>query len=391
MYGYLENNLNSYKEPVNHGNVDYLAQEWAKKYLQNLDVHFYKYEPINTRDINEALSQAGRKKTAQKLKDALRHISLQAWNKTEALLLKEIKRHRIKLELIDPWEIAGDSFKIYEKALDVYIQQAPLKQLSMAMKLAPEGESLSSRALSIYAEQIAPGQLAKVIGASLGALRQKYTRQDNRVIGFVSMQFHYTSQMLLQLLSHAEQKLLSPYFKVIDDHLYMPLQRAYSAAAKLDCDSVALMAVQHLLPISTDIAKSITQRVIQVYPTYCSYSGRLNNKKVIISSIRDVEMFQVYLWVCALEGNIAAIQQELFPLCVMLYPTLKVSWEIIRQMLHLLGHEISERLNTEQANTLMPYFQVLWHMFSPQVFGENNFERELNADDEIKNYKSLLA
>ena len=80
---------------------------------------------------------------------------------------------------------------------------------------------------------------------------------------------------------------------------------------------------------------------------------------MITSSIRDVEMFQVYLWVCADKGNISAIQQELFPLCVMLYPILKVSWEIIREMLHLLGQEISERLNTKQANTLMPYFQVM--------------------------------
>jgi hypothetical protein len=138
----------------------------------------------------------------------------------------------------------------------------------------------------------------------------------------------------------------------------MPLQRVYTAAAKLDCHSVVLMAVQHLLPNSTYIAKNITQKVIELYSAYLSYSGYLNNAKVTISSIRDVEMFQVYLWVCADKGNIAAIQQELFPFCVMLYPTLKVSWEIIRQMLHLLGSKISERLNTEQANTLMPCFQV---------------------------------
>ncbi|PLZ06559.1 hypothetical protein CBP19_19400 [Fischerella thermalis WC1110] len=81
-------------------------------------------------------------------------------------------------------------------------------------------------------------------------------------------------------------------------------------------------------------------------------------------------MFQVYLWVCSLEGSVNAIQQELFPLCAMLYPRLKVEWQLIRCMLHLLQQEICQHLNSQQANTLMPYLQVLWHMFSPKVFGE---------------------
>ena len=389
MYKYLENNLNSYKKPINNGTIESLGLQWAKKYLQNLDVDFHNDKSSDAQDFNQVISQAGREITVQKLRASMRTVSLQAWNKTEELLSKEVKRHRIKPEAIDPWEIAGDSFKIYEKALEVYTHFTPPHNRSTVIKLATEKESpdVSLR----YTEQLAPTQLTKAISSSLGALRRKYTQQDPKVIGFVSMQFHFTSQMLLQLLSHTEQKLLSNYFKVIDDHLYMPLQRAYNAAAKLDCDSLALSAVQHLLPTSTHIAKSITQKVIKLYPAYRCYSGNLNHKKVITSSIRDVEMFQDYLWVCAIEGNISANQQELFPLCVMLYPTLKVSWEIIRQMLHLLGQEISERLNTEQANTLMPYFQVLWHMFSPEVFGENNSGMDLNAYNERKSCKPLFA
>lgn len=391
MYEYPNNNLNSYKNLKIDGTNETLGLQWAKKYLQNLDVDFHDDESSDTHDFDRVMSQAGREITAQKLRASMRNVSLQAWNKTEQLLSKEVKRHRIKPEAIDPWEIAGDSFKIYEKALEVYTHFVPPSKPSMVIELAAKKESLSSDVPLRYTEQLAPTQLTKAISSSLGALRRKYTQQDPKVIGFVSMQFHFTSQMLLQLLSHTEQKLISNYFKVIDDHLYMPLQRAYTAAAKLDCDSLALSAVQHLLPNSTHIAKSITQKVIKLYPAYRSYSGNLNHEKVITSSIRDVEMFQVYLWVCALEGNISAIQQELFPLCVMLYPTLKVSWEIIRQMLHLLGQEISERLNTEQANTLMPYFQVLWHMFSPEVFGENNCVMELNAYGQRKNSKPLFA
>ena len=43
----------------------------------------------------------------------------------------------------------------------------------------------------------------------------------------------------------------------------------------------------------------------------------------------------------------------------MLYPTLKVQWELIRVLLHLLEQEIRSNLTPKLANTLMPYFQVM--------------------------------
>jgi Phycobilisome protein len=392
----LVNKIKPYSQDIgNKGGVESLAQQWAKKYLQNLQVNSCddsNAETNNSLNLKDLVSQSGRQKTAENLMLSLRSMSAKAWNKTEALLSAEVKRHRIDPKLINPWEIAGDAFKIYEKALDVYTKQAPLRQLSAVMRLGREDESLDEKALEIYTEQVAPSQLATVIGTNIGAIRQKYTKDDPRVIGFVSMQFHYTSQMLLEPLSPIERSLVGAYFKVIDDHLYMPLQRTYEAAAKHDYHSTALSAVQQLLPASTQIAKKISQRVIEIYPTYRSYTGRLSDAAVKTSSIRDVEMFQVYLWVCTLEGSIAAIQQELFPLCVMLYPTLKVQWELIRQMLHLLGQEISMRLNPKQADTVMPYFQVLWHMFSPEVFGELGLERKSNNfDDDTELWESLFG
>ncbi len=358
MYKCLENNLNSYKKPINNGTIESLELQWVKKYLHNLDIDFHDYESCKSQDCNKVMSQAGREITAQKVRTSMGNVSQKAWNKTEKLLSKEVKRHRIKPYEIDTWEIAGDSFKIYEKALEVNRHFVPPHKPSMVMKLAAKNKSLSSGFLLRYTEQLAPTQLKKTISSSLGALRRKYTLQDPKVIGFVSIS-DFTSKILLQLLSHTEQKSLSNYFKIIDDHLYIPLQRAYTAAAKLDYNSLALSAVQHLLTHSTDIAKSITKKVIKLYSAYPSYSVNLNHQKVITSSILDVEMFQVYLRVCADKGNISSIQQELFPLCVMLYSTLKVSWEKISQMLHVLGQEISERLNIEKANTLISYFQVM--------------------------------
>ncbi len=379
-------------ELLNKGATSSLALQWAKKYLQNLNNDFSRVEDNQEMlHLTDVVSQAGREQTAQKLMKSLRTVSHQAWNKVEMLLSQEIDRHRIEPSLINPWEITADSFKIYEKTLEVYTKQAPLRQLSMVMRLARQGEPLYQKALDIYTEQVAPSQLATVIGASVGALRKKYTKDDPRVIGFASMQFHYTSQMLLQTLSESERTIMPAYFKVIDDHLYMPLQRAYDAAAQHDRDSPALSAVQNLLPRSTEFACKIADRIIELYPSYRCHSGLLSNPEIKISSIRDIEMFQVYLWLCTLEGSVAAIQQELFPLCVMLYPTLNVQWELIRQMLHLLEREIRSCLTDKQFDALMPYLQVLRHMFSPEVFGEFDLVRRSNLLEDDNFMKSLFA
>ncbi|WP_292864175.1 hypothetical protein [Nostoc sp. LPT] len=73
-----------------------------------------------------------------------------------------------------------------------------------------------------------------------------------------------------------------------------------------------------------------------------------------------------------MENNISAIQQELFPLCVMLYPRLKVRWELVRQLIHLLGTEIRSRLEPQHAYFLA-YYESLQAMFSPQVLPDSKF------------------
>ncbi|MEH1868096.1 MAG: hypothetical protein V7K69_24305 [Nostoc sp.] len=306
------------------------SEVWAKKYLRKLAQQDDHIEVLKRSEIASEV--------ATKLMQELRTTSLQAWGKTEALLSQEVIRHQIDPELIDPWEVAKDTHQIYKTAL------------------------------SAYAEQIPPPKFSTRIAKNMGKIRQKYIADDPRVIGFISIQFHYSGQMLLNLAPPAQQPFLSAYFKVIDDHLYMPLQRAYQAAAEYAYDAPQLKAVQQLLPLCSEIATKIVERVMELYPTYRCYTGSLSDTKTRISSIRDAEMFQVYLWVCILENNISAVQQELFPLCVMLYPRLKVSWELVRQLIHLLGIEIRSRLEPEQAAYFLPYYESLWGMFSPQVF-----------------------
>ena len=104
----------------NKGGVESLAQQWAKKYLQNLQVDEDDKQTTNKVNLKEAVSQAGREKTAYKLIESLHSVSAKVWKKTEALLAAKVKRYNIKPNRINSWEIAANSFNIYQTALDVH-------------------------------------------------------------------------------------------------------------------------------------------------------------------------------------------------------------------------------------------------------------------------------
>ena len=275
---------------------------------------------------------------AKKMLDSLRSVSAKSWTKTDNLLAQELVLHGIDGDLIDPWQISGGIHKVYKFAIEAYAQQQP--SYSIVNKVSPV----------------------------LGEVRKQVTAIDPRVIGFVAMQYHYTGMQLMELLPEGEQEIFANYVKILDDHLYMPLQRAYQAAGNHPTNSVPLHSVRALMPVMTEISERVVERVNQLYPRYRCLSGPLNSPHIRTSSIRDVEMFQVYMWVCLLEGNLHALETELFPLCVMIYPKLNVSWELVSQMTHLLRKEIATYLTPEQTKYCEPFYEILRRMFSSEVF-----------------------
>jgi hypothetical protein len=318
-----------------------LAQQWAKKYVRSLA------EPNTEPQDTQAQTFTGasrrrsvRERAADRLLDSLREVSIRAWSQTEELLADEVKRHHLDRRLVNPWDISQDAFKIFEKALEICMQPTGLQSIPA------------------------------MLGPDIGKVRRKYTSEDPRVMAFVSMQFHFTGFLLQGQLNPFEQTLLGNCFKIIDDHLYMPLHRAYEAAAQHPVNSLPLKLVQSLLPKSGETAAQVVDRVAELYPNYVTYSGPLASSMIRVSSQRDVEMFQIYLWVSVLEQNFSIIQEELFPLCLMLYPKLKVHWELVRQMLHLLGKEASRELDPALFRIYSPYLYALQDMFAPNTFPE---------------------
>lgn len=309
-----------------------LSIAFAQKYLQQLA------PPESKPVVDFRFLERQRQRFAQELRTMLRSVSARSWNRTEQLLSTELERHGVAPDVIDPWQVSNSIHKVYEFAIKA------------------------------YAEQASPYRLVTQVSPTLGETRKQVTAIDPRAIGFVAMQFHYTGVQLMGLLPPAEQHNFAAYTKVLDDHLYMPLQRAYDAAARHESNSIALQSVRVLMPKVDQIAEEIVNEVIQLYPRYRCQTGLLSHPQVRTSSIRDVEMFQVYMWVCLLEGNLQALEQELFPLSVMIYPRLNVSWELIRQMIYLLRTKINSYLTVEQAKYCDPYYNILVRLFSPEVF-----------------------
>jgi hypothetical protein len=311
-----------------------LAQLWAKRYVDKLG------QSDTTQDSSAAGntdSPYRRNLTASKLSNSLKFSTASAWSKTEQLLSGQVQRHHIDLGLIDPWEIAQDTHRIYEQMLKDYQEGLPANRLTIT------------------------------VGSQIGRMRKKYTANDPRILGFVSMQFHYSGQLLLAELSEAEQNLVAPYLKVLDDHLYMPLQRAYEAAGNYSLVSPVISAVEHLIAESTNMAWAIYSKVLSIHPQHQCLTGLLSSETVTISAIRDIEMFLIYLCLCSLEKDINSLQDELFPLCVMLYPALKVDWDVIRLMFKLMRRQIQSCLSPVDISVLLPNLDAMTIMFSPRI------------------------
>ncbi len=306
-----------------------LAKEWVSRYTGSL-IGYAQKQTMN--------AEAGdRSQTAAKILNSMKFATAQAWAKTESLLADQVRAHQINIDYIDPWQISQTSYHLYDHALAVFQEDRPAEAM------------------------------ATTLGRLCAQTRKMFTANDPRVIGFVSMQVHYSGQFVLDTLSPKEQAEVAPYFKVLDDYLYMPLYRAYEAAAQYNLEAKELQTAQQLLKHTTQVATQICQLIIDRNHDHRVYSGYLRESRILTSSIRDVEMFQVYLCVCILEGSLNAIQEELLPLCFMLYPPLQVNWSLVQQMLMALQESLEQVLDPVSAQMIAPYLKAIQEVFLSEI------------------------
>ena len=331
---------------------------WGARYLADLSELSNHSSPPLQGQLREAALKKGRDHTAQKLHGRL----IEKQCSLAAVRVKELYSKYDTSVFLETAHIAKFLSRLYLKLLEAYADFVPIA-------MAPAGESWEEMENISLDTWGVPNivKLADALRTLLLELQQQYVLPKNwQSLGFLTTQINLSNSLLLQLLTSAEQALITPYFKFLEEYVAIPWQRLCLAADKYPRNSISIMIVENMLPLATNISKTVYRKWCKRFSTYSSTRGDLSNPNIIHSCIRDFDMFQVYLWVCFLEGNLSFIQQELSPLCIIVFHTLGIPWEMTLEGTIFLMHEILNQLESHQKDLVRPYTQEMINVFMAQ-------------------------
>ncbi|MEI2583974.1 hypothetical protein V5G28_035960, partial [Scytonema sp. PRP1] len=192
---------------------------------------------------------------------------------------------------------------------------------------------------------------------------QHLVSKDWRALGFMTTQLNFSNKLILKKLTPPEKVLLTPYLKFVEEQIAMPWHRVCAAAAKHELGSPMLTLVQQMLPVCGDVAKTVYRRLAELLPNHRSRRGGLSDPEVTYSCLRDLNMFQAYIWLCLLEQSMAPLKNELLPLCQMVIQGVQIPWEMTEKWCQVLADEMMSRVNPEQQDLLLPYIEGMQQIF----------------------------
>ena len=157
---------------------------------------------------------------------------------------------------------------------------------------------------------------------------QNSRSEDETTLGFMTTQISLTNALLFQELDLVEQALVGPYFRFLEEHMALPWQRLCAAAASHRAGGPVFRLVERMLPMMSTISLAVHTQWSQDFPYHYTRRGRLNSPEVRHSSLRDFNMFQVYLWLSFLQGHSKVIENELVIICRLVYGQMGIPWEM---------------------------------------------------------------
>lgn len=335
-----------------------LIKLWAARYMPDLSILPAEKGQFPITTLVECISKAGRAHTVDRVKRLLRLNCEMAGLEANSLFsyIPNI------VNLAEARYLAGYVEQVYEAVLEAYLEQPPPNRY---LQFIDASSTLFSKLAlpSLLLPTIT--RLADTLEPILLQLQNTYLNSgDRRTIGFLTTQFHFSTREVLKQLTPCEQVLLTPYFKFVEEQVCIPWQRVCAAGSRHLASSPELMLVEQLLSNSQQIAEQVYDQTTLQYGHTCSRRGTFTNSNIAASTIRDLIMFQGYLWLCVLENSMVAIEEELLPLCQTVFPAIGVRWDLVEYAIQLLTDEIHSRLNTTQLSLLSPYTQALRVIFS---------------------------
>ena len=309
-----------------------------------------------------AINDEGRQQTAEKVHKWVKISNEVAGLKTNSLFA--YAPNVVSLE--DARRISNVVTQIYTKLLDIYQKQQTTPPWTDLINTLNSSDSAVQKMSQVSAiDLFVIQQIADEIEPLILELQSQHLASpDQRMIGFMSTQFHFSTQVLFSYLQPIEQILLRPYLQFVEEQVCIPWQRICAAAGYHTADSLKLEIVKSMLIQSEEIADETYFQIVARLPQHHSRRGLLTQRDVATSSISDINMFQAYLCLCVLEGNTSSIRNELLPLCLMVFPAISVDWELVEIGLDVMISCIQERLNPEGFPLVKIYMTTMNQLFA---------------------------
>lgn len=327
--------------------VERCVQIWANRYLPDLSPLSIGNDPAAREALRLAAGPAGRSETVAKLSKSL----VEDRCKLAAVRVKDLYEHLPQVcDLMEAVRLSQFASRVYLKLLEVY-------QVS-ALGISPKQDPIATFSGSSLSAWGIPkiDQLADTLEPLLLDFQAQHMISQNwRTLGFITTQINFTNGLLLEQLSPAEQVLIAPYLTFLEEQVALPWQRVCAATANYPLNSPTFILVEYMLAMASEISQQVYKQLCQAYPNQYSRRGKLEAAAVKHSCLRDITMFQVYLWLSVLEGNASVIEQELIALCVMVMERVDVPWQLTIKGTELLIEAIQQRLDPFQKTLVQPY------------------------------------
>jgi len=327
--------------------VERLVSIWAERYLPRLSELDLADSPADRDELRRMSTVSGRVETADKLPENL----VKERCRLAAVRVRSTYEHLPEgCGFREVLNLAKFSTPVYLKLLEVYQESAANAESKDALQASFGDSSLAAWGMPNV------NKLSSVLEPALLAFQEQHLiAKDWCTLGFITTEINLSNALLLKDLSPVERVLITTYFDFLEEQVALPWQRICATAARYDVDAPLFKLVERMLPQASDIALAVHNRACKAFPNYRSPRGSLDSPAVKHSSLRDLCMFQAYLWLAALQGSLQVVEQELVALCIVVLEKIGVPWKMTAQGIQMLIDEIDSRLDADESKLLKPY------------------------------------
>ena len=334
-----------------------LLKLWLIRYLPNLGMISAPVRKHVEQRLRLAVADDARQTTQHKILKSLPAACARATTEAQQFL-------SVSGIAYDIWEVRDLTIqihKIYETLLSCYAES-----FVFAPMLDCLGTIDSDQGRMDAAARILPdfNQLIWKIEPLLRELKVLYRFSSNRqMVGFMTTQLHFTQRHIIRQFDPYERLWLTSYFQMVEELICMPWRRICTSTLLKTSRLGSIALAKKMLPRTQAIAESVYRRALCDYPHHVSRQGRIQTEAVRTSSIRDINMFQAYLWLCLLENSLSVIENELLPLCLIVFPSTNVQWQLVTQGVENLMVTIQAQLSASEKTLFDKYAQPIQQLF----------------------------